>query len=219
MTIESIKLESVVPDIFMREGKQFPSSGIWSKPDVTLRKGETILLRAASGTGKSSLLSFLFGIRNDYSGRILFNDTDARSLPFDSWQSIRRTSLAYLPQEMKLFPELTATENIQLKNSLTSFMTDEQIREMMERLEIADRAASTASKMSLGQQQKIAAIRALCQPCDFMLLDEPVSHLDKQSNRLLGELVSEEAARRGCGIIVTSVGNDLEMQFSRTIAL
>lgn len=66
-----------------------------------------------------------------------------------------------------------------------------------------------AAFLSIGQQQRVAIIRALCQPFDFILLDEPVSHLDEMNNRLAAKLIAEEAASQGAGIISTSVGNNV----------
>lgn len=211
MKIETITLRALLPAVFAEERGAFSASEIWLKNEVVFRKGEATIIRAASGTGKTSLMSFIFGLRKDYSGTLLFNDTDSRTLDFDSWQSLRRSSLSYLPQEMKLFPELTALENIMLKNRLTDFKTEREIRAMMEAIEIDNRADYLASKMSLGQQQRVAAVRALCQPFDFLLLDEPVSHLDDGSNSLLASLVTTEVSKQKAGLIVTSVGNDLNV--------
>ena len=64
-------------------------------------------------------------------------------------------------------------------------------------------------RMSIGQQQRAGIIRAICQPFDFILLDEPVSHLDEENNRKAAEIIMAEAQRQGAGIISTSVGNPL----------
>ena len=66
-----------------------------------------------------------------------------------------------------------------------------------------------ASKLSVGQQQRVALIRSLCQPFDFLLLDEPVSHLDEANNRLAASIILSEARRREAAVIATSVGNPL----------
>lgn len=127
----------------------------------------------------------------------------------EKWQELRRRNLAYLPQELSLFPELTALQNIQLKNSLTGWKTAEEINVWMDALGISSRRDYPVGKMSIGQQQRVGIIRALCQPFDFILLDEPVSHLDEENNRLAAKIIMEEASRQGAGIISTSVGNPL----------
>ena len=120
---------------------------------------------------------------------------------------------------MRLFPELTALENVALKNRLTGHKSDSEISAMFERLGIADKQQSLVGKMSIGQQQRVAIVRTLCQPCDFFLLDEPVSHLDAGNNRAVAKLVMEEAARLGAGIIATSVGNNLDIAVKEALNL
>ena len=65
----------------------------------------------------------------------------------------------------------------------------------------------------------MGAIRALCQPCDFYLLDEPVSHLDAANNRAIALLIEEEARKTGAGIIATSVGNNLDIAAEEVLKL
>ena len=204
--IESIKIEHALPRVFVSE--KIPPSDVWLA-DLTLRRGGRYLIEAASGGGKSSLCSFLFGARNDYEGRILFNNEDIASFSIEKWQEIRRRHIAYLPQELSLFPELTAWENIQLKNRLTGYASDAVIEEWMQRIGIDARRDYPCGRMSIGQQQRVAIIRAICQPFDFILLDEPVSHLDETNNRIAAEMISEEAARQGAAVVSTSVGNKL----------
>ena len=135
------------------------------------------------------------------------------------WCKVRTHHIAYLAQEMRLFPELTAMENIMLKNSITNFKTHEEIVAMMERLGIVEKVDSPVAKLSIGQQQRVAIIRTLCQPCDFIMLDEPVSHLDETNNRIVAEMVSSEAMRQGAGIISTSVGNNVKINVDKEFKL
>lgn len=214
--LELIELRRMLPCVFSSE--DLHGSEVWRK-DVKFRRGEFVLVEAASGAGKSSMCSYIFGSRRDYEGTLLFNGTDVSSLPIDNWQSLRRGAIAYLPQELALFPELTAIENIRLKNSLTRHLSEQRIGEMLERLGIAERRDYPASRMSIGQQQRLAIIRALCQPFDFILLDEPVSHLDEVNNRIAAELISEEAKRQGAGVISTSVGNHLALDYDKILKL
>ena len=68
-------------------------------------------------------------------------------------------------------------------------------------------------RLSFGQQQRVSFIRCLCQPFDFILLDEPVSHLDDDNNDILSGLLQEEAGRQGAGIIVTSIGKHISLDY------
>lgn len=204
--ISNITLEHALPRVFVSE--KIPPSDVWLS-SLTFHRGEKYLVEAASGGGKSSMCAYIFGSRTDYEGRILFDGKDIRGLSIDDWQEIRRRHIAYLPQELSLFPELSAWENIQLKNRLTSFADDKKIEEWMERIGISSRRDYPCGRMSIGQQQRVAIIRSICQPFDFILLDEPVSHLDEENNRIAAAMITEEADRQGAAIISTSVGNPL----------
>lgn len=212
MKINTIKLQQVLPRVFVgaENDSHVHVSEVWLR-DLTLTRPGHYLVEAESGTGKSSLCSFIYGNRRDYIGRIFFNDTDISTLSIKQWCEIRRTSLAILPQEMKLFPELTALENIMIKNRLTNHYKEDYIMSLLERLEIPDKAHQPARRLSVGQQQRVAIIRALCQPFDFIILDEPVSHLDSRNNLTVARLIAETAAANHAGIITTSVGNALSL--------
>lgn len=207
--IERILLSDVLPEVFVGDtDASRTSSDIWNC-SATLSRGKYYCIEASSGTGKTSLCSFLLGVRRDYVGTIRFDETDIRSFGVAGWCDVRRRHIAYLPQELDVFPELTAIDNALLKNRLTDFYSETDIRRMFERLEIDNRADVPAARMSVGQRQRLALVRALCQPFDFIVLDEPVSHLDERSNSLCAALVVEHASMRGAGVVSTSVGNPL----------
>lgn len=214
--IRTISLEGTLPRVFLDE--QIPESEIW-KRNVRFERGGRCLIEAASGTGKSSLCAYIFGSRRDYEGVMRFDDIDIRTLSIAQWQEVRRRHLAYLPQELALFPELTALQNIRLKNDLTCYATDEQIRNWLDRMGIGARTDFPVGQMSIGQQQRVAIIRAICQPFDFIFLDEPVSHLDSDNNRIAAEIVAEEAQRQGAAVIATSVGNQLALDGCKLLRL
>ncbi|MDE6835664.1 MAG: ATP-binding cassette domain-containing protein, partial [Muribaculaceae bacterium] len=167
--IDKIILDGTLPRVFVSE--PIPPSDVW-KCHLELERGKSYLIEAASGGGKSSLCAFLYGSRIDYEGKIYYDGVDTRSYSVADWQEIRRRHIAYLPQELSLFPELSAWDNIQLKNRLTGAVTDHKIEEWMERIGISARRDYPCGKMSIGQQQRVAIIRSICQPFDFILLDE-----------------------------------------------
>lgn len=211
--MNKITLQQTLPEVF--SGRDYVDSDIWHK-QVDFERGDFHLIEAASGTGKSSLCSFLYGWRNDYQGIICFDDVNIRSLSADRWVELRRTSLSMLFQDLRLFTELTAWENVLLKNKLTGFKAKKDIKAMFEDLGIADKRDVPVGKLSFGQQQRVALIRALCQPFDFLLLDEPVSHLDEVNSRVMARLLTDEAARQGAGVVVTSIGKHLELDYTKT---
>ena len=73
--------------------------------------------------------------------------------------------------------------------------------------------------MCIRDRQRVAFIRALCQPFDFIFLDEPVSHLDDSNSKIMSELLFEEAGNSGAGIVVTSVGRHLELNYDNILRL
>lgn len=215
-TVESITIENLLPRVF--ENSVETASEVWRRR-ITFRRGRHYIIEAESGTGKSSLCAFLYGSRKDYLGSICFGDTDTSTLDIEDWQRLRRTAIAYLPQDLDLFPELTAMENVEIKRCLTDAVRQTEVKEWFRMTGIADRADFPCGKMSVGQQQRTAIVRALCQPFDFLILDEPVSHLDAENNRRCADIIIKEAQRRGAAIIATSVGNKLYLPDAEILRL
>ncbi len=122
-------------------------------------------------------------------------------------------------QDMRLFTELTAMENILLKNNLTHFKSKKEIVSFFEAMGIADKLDSKVGRLSFGQQQRVAFIRSLCQPFDFIFLDEPISHLDDENSAIMSQLLMEETEKQGAGVIVTSIGKHLELPYDETLRL
>ena len=194
------------------------TSDVWHQ-DLFFRKGEMYLIEAASGTGKSSLCSYIYGYRNDYQGIINFDETNIKAYSVKQWVDLRKHSLCMLFQDLRIFTELSALENVQLKNNLTGCKKKKEILSFFEQLGIADKINVKAGKLSFGQQQRVAFIRALCQPFDFLFLDEPISHLDDDNSRIMGELIIAEAKAQGAGVIATSIGKHIELPYNHTLQL
>ncbi len=219
--VKEISLRRVLPLVFrgMEAEESVSTSQVWLHDVDFRRDGGNTLIAAESGTGKSSLCSFITGSRRDYTGTILFDGEDVRDFTIARWSELRQRHLALLPQEMRLFPELTAYENVEIKNRLTGYMSRERIGEMFEALGIPDKMDARAAHLSVGQQQRVAIIRAVCQPFDFLIIDEPVSHLDERNNNIVAGLLQAEATRQGAAIIATSVGNHINLNFAKTLLL
>ncbi|MBQ3925886.1 MAG: ATP-binding cassette domain-containing protein [Bacteroidaceae bacterium] len=214
--MEKIQLRHTLPNVF--QSRTDIVSDIWQR-DVTFEKGKRYLVEANSGTGKSSLCSYIYGYRHDYQGEILFDGEDIRKYSVAQWTSIRQKHFALLWQELRMFPELTAWENVDIKNKLTGHQTKEQILTWFEMLGVADKLNAKMGRMSFGQRQRVALIRALCQPFDFLFVDEPISHLDDMNADIMGSIMTAEAEKQGAGIISTSIGKHIEMPYHQVFKL
>ena len=126
---------------------------------------------------------------------------------------------SHMFQELRLFPELTALENVEIKNSLTHWRGARQVDEWFDAFGIADKRDEPVGRMSFGQQQRVAMIRALVQPFSFLLADEPISHLDDTNSRAMAEVMLAEARAQGAGLVVTSVGKHMDFPYSQTFRL
>lgn len=193
-----LRISDLLPDYFEQVRKE--NSEVWGK-DLSFATGEMIKIVAPSGSGKTSLIHFLYGLRKQYSGTVLLNGNNLKKTGEEKLATLRQNTMSVVFQDMRLFPEQTVFENINIKRQLDPFHTEDAISVMAERLGIASRLNVKAGICSYGEQQRMVIIRALMQPFNFLLLDEPFSHLDNQNSQLAMELMLEEAARRNAGII------------------
>lgn len=214
--MKKIVFNSVIPDVFSHSGDL--SSDIWNT-DAVFEKGQLYLVEADSGKGKSTFCSYILGYRRDYEGLIKFDDKPVNTFKVADWIEVRKREISCLYQELRLFPELTAYENVEIKNKLTGLKTRQQILEWFDMLGISDKIDAKAGHMSFGQQQRVAMMRALVQPFDFILADEPVSHLDDNNSRIMGEIMMREAEAQGAGVIVTSIGKHIDLKYEKIFRL
>lgn len=214
--VESIRLSGVVPEIFA--SRDDIVSDVWHK-ELLLERGKSYLIEAASGTGKSSLCSYLYGQRGDYRGVISFDNEDVSHFDINKWCSIRQKSISILFQDLRLFGELTALENVEIKNCITHYRDIKQIKAWFEELGIGDKLNARIDRMSYGQQQRVALIRALCQPYDFLFLDEPISHLDDRNSDIMRDIILREAKTSGAAIIATSIGKHMNIDYDNILCL
>lgn len=163
--------------------------------------GEFVKIVAPSGSGKTSLMHFLYGLRHDYNGTISYGNGAIRNFSADGFSALRADKVSIVLQDMRLLPEQTVYQNLYIKHQLNPYHPVEKIKEMTERLGIGSKLQSKAKTCSYGEQQRVAVIRALLQPFQFLLLDEPFSHLDNNNAKKATELMLEEARSRAAAII------------------
>ena len=169
-----IKLLNIVPSPLLSSYSQ--SSLLWGK-NVVLN-AECVHVSAPSGTGKSTLLGVLYGTRTDFTGELLINDH-----PVEDWSPLRAKKIAIVFQDLELLDDLTALENVQLKNQLTAHLSDAEIHALFQEMDVQDLINRKVLLLSRGERQRVAIIRALCMPFEWLLLDEPFSALDEENTK------------------------------------
>ena len=193
-----ILLQEIVPTYFERQ--QISGSEIWGK-NIAFTKGDHVHIVAPSGSGKTSLIHFLYGLRKDYEGTISYQKENIKNFSLEKFSTSRQKNLSIVFQDLRLFTEQTVRENIEIKRQLNPYHPPQKIDEMAERLGIANKLNRLAKTCSYGEQQRIAIIRSLMQPFDFLLLDEPFSNLDEKNRRKAFELIAEECKQRNASMI------------------
>ena len=193
-----ILLQEIIPTYFEKE--QIAGSEIWGK-NIAFSKGEHVHIVAPSGSGKTSLIHFIYGLRKDYEGTISYQNEDIKNFSLEKFSTFRQKNVSIVFQELRLFTEQTAKGNIELKRQLNPYHQAEKIDEMAKRLGIENKLNRLAKTCSYGEQQRIAIIRSLMQPFDFLLLDEPFSNLDENNRRKAFELIDEECKQRNATMI------------------
>ncbi len=194
------------------------NESVW-KNNFELHLPKKIVLNASSGKGKSTFVNMIYGLRKDYSGELLIDGKNIADFTLDDWIELRKEKMSIVFQDLQLFPELTVFENLQLKNELKQHKTDEEMFEMLELLGIGDKKNQLCKNLSLGQQQRVAIIRALLQPFELLLMDEPFSHLDEQNASIALNLISKETDANQGGFILTTLGSYHGFQYEQELNL
>ncbi len=207
-----VRVQNIKPK-YMSE-LEVSGSDIYLQNEIIFQKGKKYLLKANSGHGKSSILNFIYGSNQNFDGKIEFEDINN-----DSILDIRKLKLSYVFQDFKLFSRLTLWENIKIKNNLTNFKTDSEILSLIDKLGLLDKKDQLSETLSLGQRQRVSIIRSLCQPFDFLLLDEPFSHLDESNIEILTTIINQELEKQKSGFIMTTLNNEYLFKYDKILDL
>lgn len=172
---------------------------------VNVEPGERIQIQAPSGSGKTSLTHFLYGMRREYVGSIQFDSIELNQMTPDQLADLRREKLSVVFQDLRLFLEPTLRENFEIKRQLTDFHPATCIEAWAKQLGIDHRLDTPARLCSYGEQQRASIIRGLLQPFKWILLDEPFSHLDDANARKAMELILEESEKQGAAVVLADL--------------
>jgi ABC-type lipoprotein export system ATPase subunit len=197
---------------------QLAEDSLWCQ-SVTIKKGQKVMVEAPSGRGKSTLIHALFGIRKDYTGEIFLDGQLISNFSKATWSVYRKDKIAIVFQDLQLFPQLTVIENLQLKNDLTNHYSLAELVAFMDIVGLSEKLNEKCGKLSMGQQQRVAIIRAICQPFSWLLLDEPFSHLDADNAEICMKIINEACDKQQAGWFLTSLGTNSKSAYDQIITI
>jgi ABC-type lipoprotein export system ATPase subunit len=213
-----IRIDRIVP-VPLKDKLGARPSEIWNR-SVSFKSGEWIKIVAPSGTGKTTLMNILYKVRHDYEGEVLWDGKDLRSIAGDELALLRQQKVSVIFQDLRLFENLTARENIELNRVLqTPFYEADKIDAMAEALGITNILNQKAGVCSYGEQQRISIVRALVQPFEWVIMDEPFSHLDIANTEKASRLIADECKIRNAGFLLTDLDADNHFPYTHTYSL
>lgn len=174
--------------------------------DITIKKGEFIILFGASGCGKSTLLNILLGLEVPTEGSIKFIGKNLYSFEEDDRSQIRKENVGLIYQQQNWIKSLNVLENVAFPLTLRGVSEEERCAKALELLKAVNMEGSayqTPTELSSGQQQKVSFARALISNPILLVADEPTGNLDSRSSNTLMGLFKEYNDKGNTIIMVT----------------
>jgi len=200
-------------------------------PSFTLQRGESLFLKGPSGSGKTTLLGLLGGVQTPNRGSIRLLDQELSALSASARDSFRVDHTGYIFQQFNLLPFLSVRENVELPCHFSRLRASRAIK----RHGSIDQAAATllahlglkeatlldrrADELSIGQQQRVAAARALIGQPELVIADEPTSALDADAREAFLQLLFAECREAGASLLFVSHDQSLAHLFDRSLSL
>ncbi|MBI4892856.1 MAG: ABC transporter ATP-binding protein [Acidobacteria bacterium] len=175
--------------------------------DFDVDAGEVVMLMGPSGSGKTTLLSIMGCILRATSGSVKIDGREVASLPEKKLPGVRLEHFGFIFQGFNLFPALTAQENVELTLKLKGRSAREarrQAGELLEQVDLSEKAGRLPSDLSGGQKQRVAIARALAGDPPIILADEPTAALDSQSGLNVMQMLTRLAKQRGRAVVVVT---------------
>jgi putative ABC transport system ATP-binding protein len=234
MTVHQVKavMPVTAPDIVTMSGVRFawPSRDSFqlSVDHFTLLEGERLLLIGPSGSGKSTFLSLLAGIVTPQAGRITILGTDIATLGGAARDRFRGEHFGIIFQMFNLLPYGSVIDNVLLPLSFSAERrqraagrdgAEAEAARLLATLGIEGLQRAPAASLSVGQQQRVAAARALIGSPQIIIADEPTSALDRSAQGAFLELLFSVVEEAGATLVMVSHDESLSPSFSRVVPL
>ncbi|OEC34039.1 putative ABC transport system ATP-binding protein [Pseudomonas cuatrocienegasensis] len=200
-------------------------------PEFTLERGQSLFLKGPSGSGKTTLLGLLGGVQQAASGRVSLLGEDLGRLSSSARDRFRVDHTGYIFQQFNLLPFLSVRENVELPCRFSRLRSTRACERhgsvaaaaaaLLSHLGLADEAlqARRADSLSIGQQQRVAAARALIGQPELVIADEPTSALDTDAREAFLHLLFTECRAAGASLLFVSHDQSLAHLFDRSLSL
>lgn len=186
---------------------------------IEFEKGKKYHVLAPSGTGKTSLMYCMYGLNKSYKGEILFDNNNIATYNDEQLSEFRSAKCSIVFQDMRLLENITAWENLILKNNLTHFATEVTIKDFANTLGVSHTLHRKTHTLSYGEKQRIAIIRSVLQPMRCILLDEPFSHLDENNTKIAAHFLEAQVEKQKATLIICDLYNDVHFSYDYKLIL
>lgn len=214
--MEIVKMEHVTK--IYGEG----NTRVWALDDVnlTVNKGEIVVVVGASGSGKSTLLHVMGGVDTPNEGNVIVDGKDITRLTDEEMSVFRRRKIGFVFQAYHLIPVLTVEENIKMPILLDHRKPDrDYIDHIIEMLGLKDRRKHLPNQLSGGQQQRAAIARALANRPALILADEPTGALDSKNGNEVITLLQDSVKKLDQTLVLITHNIDLAREADRIVRI
>lgn len=207
-------------------GKTYPSpdgEGLQVLKDIslTVKPGESVAIVGPSGSGKSTLLNIIGALDVPTAGRVVLDGQDLAALDETARSEIRNRKIGFVFQLHHLLPQCTALENVLVPSLVNPGAPDveQRARELLEEVNLSDRLDYMPGRLSGGEQQRVAVVRAMINSPSLLLADEPTGSLDRAAAEKLGDLLVGMNRRHGMALVVVTHSATLAGRMGRVLEL
>ncbi len=189
---------------------------------LSIAQGESAAITGKSGSGKSTLMHLLALLDSPASGQIRVAGTDASSLRPREVNHLRNASFGFVFQQFFMIPTATVLENVSLPLKIKGVPARERRErsmQVLEQVELADKASNRATALSGGQKQRAVIARALANEPDVIFADEPTGNLDTATGTVIEDLLFSLNAESGITLVIVTHDPDLASRCRRRIHL
>ncbi|EIW18879.1 MULTISPECIES: ABC transporter ATP-binding protein [Pelosinus] len=190
---------------------------------LMIQTGEQIALVGPSGSGKTTLLHLISGLLTPTAGEIKFNDIVLSSMP-ETWRDTwRAKAVGYVFQKLNLLSSLTVLDNLLVAMSFANVIPKKDQRQwaiqLLDQVGVSDKLGKFPHQLSMGEQQRVAAARAVINKPSLILADEPTASLDQDNGLLVLDMLRQFAKESGSTLVVSTHDRQIINQFERICSL